>query len=665
MKKYLLSLLSLFVLSPLFAQNFPDNTMLNNLQQYSNQKIECSDFACNSVNSVSFDTNSQDITASFNVSARQSSFITLPFSPEEVKIYYFLLDNKPWYKVVLQDSSYKVVIPSGEHTLTVRLKAVNNSLALTQKIQNTFVSKNLVLEERNGSYLISVLNKNTQLVSQQSNLEQSSYVTTPFYQVSRNLILNNSWKVITTVTPLFNTTQNTVLTIPLLKGEKILNSDIQIDNNNAIVSVSSQSVSWESSLPQTQVLEILPTQNLYYHQLFSIQSSHLWQYSVTGKNPFDISGDSTSWSLWSGEQLLLNFKAPTVLPGKTLSLSNLNVQFNKSHDTYYYQYSFNATTSLAGKTYFTIPDNYKIESLLINNTSVNIDKNTKKIPVDLSFGNNTVGFSISTDTEQFLFKQFPHIVFPEKVYNSSYSLTSSDWIIYSGGADINTEYILFSSFIVLIILTYITKKITPTLPIFVIAFVLFGFLQNSLLVMSLLPILLLLIKGKSFVIERFEKNHISSQYNFYQFLLILTSLVFLISFLVTLKLGLLDSPSSWTLYDNKTITWFNEIYSSNPVWYIEIESSIYHIIMFVWAIFVSYHLINIAKMAFTSIFHFELWIKKTLSQPISQDFNHTPTVELLNTSEDNISTLDNTNDNNQTDSDNNINGDSINNKENQ
>lgn len=293
-------------------------------------------------------------------------------------------------------------------------------------------------------------------------------------------------------------------------------------------------------------------------------------------------------------------------------------------------------TSLAGKTYFTIPQNYKIESLLVNHTAVNIDKNTKKIPVDLSFGNNQIQFSISTESEQFVVKQFPHIVFPEKLYNASYSLTSFDWIIYSGGADINTEYILFSSFILLIIFTYITKKITKSLHVLVIGFILFGFLQNSLLVMALLPILLMLIKGKTLVIEKFEKNHISLQYNFYQFLLIFTSVVFLISFLITLKLGLLDKPSSWTLYDSSTITWFNEVYSSSPIWYIEIDSTVYHIIMFIWAIFVSYHLINIAKMAFISIFNFELWIKKQTAQPIVDNLNQTPTLALLDDEKDNF-----------------------------
>lgn len=312
MKKYLLSLFSLLFISPLFAQSFPDNTMLNNLQQYSQQTIECSEFACNSINSVNFDKKEQDIVATFNVSSRKNSFITLPFRQEEVKMHDFLLDNKPWYQVVLQDSSYKVVIPIGEHSLTVRFKAINNSLALTQKIQNTSVSKSLNLEERNGSYLISIISKNTEQSLDKNNTEKSFYPTNSFYQVSRTLILNNSWKVITTVTPLFDTTQNTVLTIPLLKGEKVLNPDIKIDNDNAVVSVSSQSVSWESSLSQIDQLEIPATQDIHYQQLFSLQSSHLWQYSVKGKNPFDITGDTTSWSLWNGEKLLLNFKAPTV-----------------------------------------------------------------------------------------------------------------------------------------------------------------------------------------------------------------------------------------------------------------------------------------------------------------------------------------------------------------
>lgn len=622
MKHNLLSLFAFTTLSLFcnlsYAESIPDKTLLKELEQYSNKHIECSDFSCNSINQAKVDLLDKYIIFSFNVSSRKSSFIELPFKQEDVQIHSVLLNNKPWYQIINSDSKFNVGVPQGEHVVSVKIRMNSNIISLTKKIPNILISSGISINERNGTSVISINEKQTTVESigetkTPSNVDKSVYPIDSFYQVSRTLKLDNSWKIITTIKPLFETTKSITLEIPLLNGEKILTPDINIENNHAIINLSNQIVSWESTLSSVNQLEIPSVQTNLYSQVFSLESSSLWKYSIKGKNPFSVEGDITSWALWNGEKLNIEFKSPVVLEGKVLSLDNLTVSYHKEHDTNFYNYSLNANTSLAGKTFFTLPDNYKIEKLNINNQTVNIDKNTKKIPIDLNFGNNSISFTISTDTNQNVFKTFPYVQFPENIYNVNYSLTSQDWVFYSGGSNIHTEYILFSSLVFLFIISFITKKINSQLNFLVILFVLFGFLQNSIQIMLLFPILLFLIKFKDLIIQRFEKNKLPLEYNFYQFLLIFFSLAFIFSFLVTLKLGLLDSPSSWILHGGNTIQWFNELYSEKSIWYLEIDSTIYHVFMFVWAIFVSYHLINISKLAFKSIFSFELWIKK---QPI-------------------------------------------------
>jgi hypothetical protein len=233
---------------------------------------------------------------------------------------------------------------------------------------------------------------------------------------------------------------------------------------------------------------------------------------------------------------------------------------------------------------FKLPENFIINSLSVNDQKVNIDKNSKIVSVDLTMGNNKLEFNISSKNSQTVFKSIPYVEFPEKVYNSHYVLFSNDWILFFGGADI-----IFSSLISLFIVALLTKKISPSLSFVSISFILFGFLQNSFVVMLLLPILLSISYFKSHLVNEFQKNNLNRNiYNLYQFMMILLSLIFIVSFLMTLQIGLLNSPSSWILYNNG-VNWFNEIYSNNTLWYIEIDSFIYHIMMFSWAIFVSYH----------------------------------------------------------------------------
>lgn len=647
MKKHLLSFLAVTALSFFgqlpnlsLAQALPDKALLNELETYSNQTLPCSEFACNAINHIKFDIVDGHIVTSLSVSSRQSSFITLPFKREEVKLISVLLDGKNWYQIIDSNAQYKIGVPQGEHTLSIKLLMNSSMLSLTGKFPNVEVSSGLSINERNGSSVISMIESKSSTLTKTNNentnndnsTEKSSYPTEAFYQVSRTLYLHNSWKLMTQITPLFDTTKSTTLEIALLKGEKILNSDIKVENDKAIVNLSNQPLSWESTLSPVNQLDIPAVQTSSYSQVFSLQSSNLWNSSVKGKNPFQINGDMTSWALWNGEKLTLDFKAPIVLPGKTLSLDQLNISYHKEHDTHFYQYSLTANTSLAGKIFFTLPPDYLIENLTINNKAVNIDKTTKKVPVDLNFGTNTIAFNISTQENQTFYKTFPYVQFPETVYNTHYTLDSEDWILYSGGSDIHTEYILFSSLIFLCIITFLTKKMNPHLHIMVIGFILLGFLQNSLQIMLLLPILLALIKFKNVMIVRFEKNTSSFEYNVYQFLLIAVAFMFMFSFLVTLKLGLLDSPSSWTLYGQNRIDWFNEIYSSQPIWFLQLDSIVYHLFMFAWAIFVSYHLIHISKLIFQSVFAFELWVKKqpvvhSIVQPVVQEVVDLPDSE--------------------------------------
>jgi len=608
MKKIILSLLTLFAFNCSFAQSYPDANLLKDLEQYSKQSPTCSELACNSTNSIQFSLNNKTIYSSFDISSRQNSFLTLPFSSQEVKIIEISLNNKVWHQIIENNGTYSVIIPKGNHKLLVKIQPINSSFSLTQLIPNVSVSNGLTLDERNNSSIISLKENINHL--KDDKLEKSNYPTESFYQVNRTLSLDNSWKIITTIKPIFNNSKTNTLEIPLFKGEKLLNSDIKVENDKAIISISNQSVSWESTINSVDFIEVPKSNSELFTQIFSVNSSNIWTYTPKGKNPFSISGNSTSWALWNNETIQLQFKTPDVYKGKTLSLSNLNVQINKENDEYSYEYSLNAKTTLATKMSFKLPDDFTINSLSVNQQSVNIDKNSKTVSIDLLMGDNSLKFNISSNKSQTIFKSIPYVEFPEKVYNSNFSLNSNDWILFSGGADINSDYIIFSSLITLFIIAFLTKKISPSLSFVSISFILFGFLQNSLMTMLILPILLSFAHFKSFIINEYQNNKIQRNlYNLYQFIMILISFVFIVSFLITLQIGLLNNPSSWILYDNG-VKWFNELYSNNTLWYIELDSFVYHIIMFSWAIFVSYHLINITKLVFKSIFSFELWIKK-------------------------------------------------------
>lgn len=598
MKKILLTLLTIISLSA-NADNFPSDNMLKDLQEYTNNKIKCADLSCNSINNINIEYHNNIYDINFNISAREDSIIELPININN-NLLDITMDGGKYYKVIKEQNKLKVVINKGNHELKLKLQDSDFIIINNDKL-NVDIDSNLKADSKNGNIIISNFKeKSSHLKDDENKIKMSNY-----YQVNREIYLDKTWKIKTIVTPIINNNQISNLEVDLIEGEKILNSNIKVENNKALISIENESISWDSELSPKNTIFIQKSSDKKYNQRITITPSEFWKYNVE-KNPNEININYSSWILWENEDLKVNISVPKSIYKNDLSLYNLNITKNNNN----YEYNFKATSSLANKINIQIPEDYKLSDLIINQQKININEDIKNLPLDLRLGENQIQFNLIESENNKIIKNFPKVKFPKEVHNVKYSYNNyNNWILYSGGADINTDYILISSLLILGIIAFLTSKINKEYTMLSLICILFGFLQSAMFILLILPIILVSIKYKNKIIELHKTTQNNVMYNFYQGMLIILSIIFVVSFLITLKYGLLDNPTSWTLLNTNTIVWLNEAYTDKNIWCIEISSTIYHIIMFIWSIYISNKIIKISKDVFKSIFEYELYIK--------------------------------------------------------
>jgi hypothetical protein len=614
-KLFLLYLLAFNTFS--IAQSFPDSTILNELKTYTQIKDSCSDLSCNSINTFAvsqYDYPSAQIELS--VSARKLNLMKLPLSPDEINIKSIQLDNKDWFLSQKNNNQFNVAIPEGNHLLTINFNIKNNLsvLSLSQNPQN-FINKSSKIasfEQRNEGFFLVFDDLKKEIIKKDIVVE-NNLPFSPLFIVSKEIQFSNEWHIKTTVSPLPGITiiKPVDILIPLISKEKILTENIKYDDKNIAITMNNSPVSWESSLTSINHLteSVLDKQN--YIEALSITSDSNWLYSFTGKNPNDINTNSLKWLLWPKETITFDFEIPKVIPGDNINYSNLNIHANLTNNLFTYRHELVINTSLGGRTYFDIPKDYSLTELSINNKKINIaNPKLTKIALDLNVGLNNVVFDLNKQADWNVLTSFPQIKFDKPIYNINYSLENFDnrWLLLTGGANINPELIFISVTIFVILMSLLCSKIPSplTLPSWI--FILFGLAQTSTSIMLCLPLLLILLLFKNQLVE-YSKNHYKT-YNFYQLILMVLSLIVILSLLTTLKTGLLDNPSVWLYHQNYQFNWFNEHQVETNPWFISFDSSIYHFMMFAWAIFMAYKSINILKFIAKSIFQHEIWISK-------------------------------------------------------
>ncbi|MEM7699095.1 MAG: hypothetical protein AAF236_11900 [Verrucomicrobiota bacterium] len=144
-------------------------------------------------------------------------------------------------------------------------------------------------------------------------------------RVERVLEIGLDWQVNTTVRRLSPKGRAVALNIPLLPGERVLSSQVSVNDGVASVQLSSNADarSWRSELPKTDSIALQASESSNWVERWQVQASPVWNVRYEGLDPIyeqTSSALAPIWRPWPGETTTLQLSRPAAIEGETVTI---------------------------------------------------------------------------------------------------------------------------------------------------------------------------------------------------------------------------------------------------------------------------------------------------------------------------------------------------------
>ena len=599
-----------------YAQ-YPADFNLKDLEKEIIKKEDCIKLACSSINKVTVkeaDAQKGTIKLLISVDARVDSLIELPIDSAQVNIENILVNKKLWYAAEISTGGkINTVVLQGTNEIELDLFVKGQSLTL-KNYKKT-------IRDISGSKLIKINNDGSIEFIKENNIKQeeklvNKFTTNPFFVVNRTIVLEQKWKVRTTVNLLDAVGNNIAknLSIDALPGESVLSGDIKNENGKININITNDSVSWESVLEEKPQLNITGSKD--YLQKITFISNSDWLFNFKNLEPVNKSEkpnytSSYDWIFWPQDKLTLNISKPLAIKGQTIAVQSVNVNLDTNKSPHEIQYNINLKSSLGTKVKIPLPEKLKLISVDINNKNIPFKEENNLIYIDVNAGKTLIKLTFDMLEPISLVHNYPQLKLDMPSNNYSYSINTPKqrWVLWTSGSNLKDSILLWGILISCFIFSYpLAKAIKSPLGWKSWTLLFFGLSQAGLWGIFFIVLWFALINYKytdnSNKLKRFNFNAV-------QVLIVgLTIMVFSLA-IQTVAQGLLNYPnmfieglnsSSNSLYwYSEQAEQFNPTLFSLPIW-------TYRVFMFMWSIWFALNIMNWLKWAWEGFNKSGIWI---------------------------------------------------------
>lgn len=618
MKNIICKLFSILALSctTAYAQ-YPIDFNLKDLEKEIIKKEDCLRLACSSVNKIivkEVDIQKGTINLLISVDARVDSVIQLPIDSAQVNVENISVNKKPWYAAEMSNSGQiNVVVLQGSNDIELNLFVKGQSLTLKN------YRKNII--DMSGSKFIKINNDGTIEFIKENNIRKeeklvNKFFTNPLFVVNRTIILEQKWKVKTTVNLLDGIGNNIAknLSIDALQGESVLSSDIKNENGKININITNDSVSWESVLEEKPQLNIAGSKD--YLQKITFISNSDWLFNFKNLEPVNKSENpnytsSYSWVFWPQDKLTLDINKPSAIKGETIAVQAVNVNLDTNKSPHEINYSINLKSSLGTKIKIPLPEKLKLVSVNINNNKIPFKEENNLIYLDVNAGNTLIKLTFDMLEPIGFVHSYPQLKLemPSNNYSYTVSAPKQRWVLWTSGSNLKSSILLWGILISCLIFSFpLSKAIQSPLGWKSWTLLFFGLSQAGLWGIFFIALWFAIINYKYTEklnkIKRFDFNIVQV------FIVGLTVVVFSLA-IKTIAQGLLNYPNIFIEGINSSsgnLYWYSEqpeqfspTLFSLPIW-------TYRVLMFMWSIWFALNIMNWLKWAWEGFNKSGLWI---------------------------------------------------------
>ncbi|MDD2943995.1 MAG: hypothetical protein PHC51_13645, partial [bacterium] len=218
----------------------------------------------------------------------------------------------------------------------------------------------------------------------------------PFwYLVRREVVLTLPWTVQTTVTRQGETSRPSHLKLPLLPGESVTSSTIEVEGQMASLSFKpgAQSLNWESTVPLAEELRLVDHRLPFTSEEWAVECSEIFSCETMGINPLSyLNGEnrlSFRWMPFSGEEAAVKVSRPLGVEGKTFTITSSSLSHSLNARRIHSTLTLEIESSQGGFHVISLPQGAKVVAGKINGRSWNFMSEKNKVTLPLQTGKTT------------------------------------------------------------------------------------------------------------------------------------------------------------------------------------------------------------------------------------------------------------------------------------
>jgi len=444
-------------------------------------------------------------------------------------------------------------------------------------------------------------------------VDESSYP--PWLEVTRTLDLGIPWLVHTTVRRITPTGSPVMARVPLLPGESVTESELQVEDGEVVLSLGRDGteLSWSSTLATQNEIELVSPEGKPWTEVWVLSPSPIWTVGFEGIPPVHHKVDGSlrpTFRPWPGERLALTLTRPKGVEGQSVTVDSAHLQVSPGVRLVEASLSLSVRSSRGGAQKLTLPAKASIQKLTVDGAEQPFRQEGREVEVTLRPGTQNIEVEWQQPGGITSRYNVPEVGIGGKAANATVTvrLPGDRWLLFAFGPRWGPA-VLFWGFLVTILIASVILGRVPLSPL--------KWWQWALLALGLTQIpvpVSLIIVGWFFVLS-WRKSKPPAHFflhNSLQIVIGLWTLTALICLVVAVYTGLAVQPDMQVAgggSSNTELNWYvDRVDGAMPTpLVLSFPLLTWKIIMLVWSLWLAWSLVRWARWGWKAYSHELLW----------------------------------------------------------
>lgn len=449
----------------------------------------------------------------------------------------------------------------------------------------------------------------------------------PFVSVDRMLNLGLAWQVTTKVARASPSRAPVLVSIVLLEGESVTNTDVRVENGMALVNLGPQTseFSFDSALKIQDKLTLTAPKAPEQIQRWALNLGLQWHVIMAGIPVVHHyqGGDSQwlpQWQPWPGEQVTLNFSKPAGVAGQSLTMDRSALAITPGMRATDAQLTLTLRSSRGGQHSIELPDQSALQSVAINGQTQPIRQEGRKVTLPVTPGKQevTIVWREQRGMATRFITSLVNLGIPGVNGSLHVKLPQDRWLLFLGGPSIGPAILFWGVVIALILIALALHRVTFT-PLKFHHWLLLGLglTQAPFIVSAVIVGWFILLGLRRRYGDRFASNR---WFNVGQVILLLWTITAVAGLFSAVQQGLLGYPEmqvSGNGSNSVDLNWYQDRTAPTlpTAWLVSMPLLAYRLLMLLWALWLAYALLKWVRWGWDCFSDHGFWRKTEFWKP--------------------------------------------------